>query len=300
MESEKQVKPNGTSRLSRYNALFFRIGLSILAGHIIVIYAQPKTTFDALLSPSYYRALGASIVIAFILISYVRFINISFDKKLTWERHALQRTLYQFALGLVIPGIMAFLMAALYFQLNGINILHTVYLSIDFPFIMVMLLCLNLYYVILYLINRLRTVEVIKATYEPKPPEKENVLRETFLVHTPVKVLPLRTEQICYFFRKNGHNFVHTFGSDVYAIPESLKEIEDRFGGQHFFRINRQMVINFEACVSFRPGKNKTLELTLRPPFSLKHRDEETHNGGGSFVTVSEDRVQAFKDWMNR
>lgn len=300
MEPVKQDKPGGTPQPFPYNSIVLRLALAVTGSYIIVARSQPQSFFDVLFSSAHYKALAIGSVIAFVLVTYVGFIHGSLYKKLAWEKHGLERAAYQFALGVVVPGIVAYLTAVLYFFLQGTNLAATTYLDIDFPLVMAMLLCLNLYYTVAYLATRLRAAEIIKEASKPVQPEKEHVIRETFLVHTPVRVLPLRTEQICYFFRKNGQNFVHTFDSDVYAIPEALKEIEERFAGPHFFRISRQMIVNFEACVSFRPGKNKTLELTLKPPFSLKHRDEETHNNGDSFVTVSEDRVQAFKSWIGR
>jgi hypothetical protein len=298
-----------------YRGLYFRIFISIISAHIIVVYGEAESLFFIILTKAYYIALISSTVIAFILISYIHFVNGKLNQQLDWHNHTWQRIGYQLVLALCVPGMLEFFMASLYFQLNGVNILDTVYLRLDFPFIMTLLFCLNLYYILVYLIDRIKAIEKINQHDElllnKRSPETiavpdfhedtDHIIKVTYLVNTPLKIIPLHTEQISYFFRMNGHNFLHTFSSDeVYTIPESLKDIEEQFCGEQFFRINRQMILNFTACVSYRSGKNKTIELTIHPPFSRKYRDEGTLNGSISFVTVSEDRVQAFREWMDR
>jgi hypothetical protein len=308
-----------------YTGLYFRLLLSVIVAHIIVVYGETEPTLSMMLRKGYYIALLASAVIAFLLISYVHYTNRWLNRQLDWEHQQLQRGGYQLVLGLVVPGVLAFLMAAFYFWLNGLNILKTTYLRFDFQFIMLMLFCLNIYYYAVYqntgwrkakallqekeqeISRKAEELAAVQKQQEPNATQRENdhpegvpVIKEFFQVNTPIKVIPIRVEQICYFFRKNGHNFLHTIAGDVYAIPETLKEVEERMVREQFFRINRQMIVSFSSCISFRPGKNKTIEVTLYPPFNIKHRDEGTLEGGSTYVTVSEDRVHDFRLWMDR
>ncbi|SDE86714.1 LytTr DNA-binding domain-containing protein [Mucilaginibacter pineti] len=327
MNNKTSIQPDGGgSSGSVFTGIYFRITIALLAAHLIVVYGESETVFSMMLNRAYYIALAASFMIAYLLIAYVHMINQMLDRRLNWEGgNVIARIVYQLLLSLIAPGVLAFLLAAIYFRLNGMSILDTSYLRYDFQFIMLMLFCLNVYYYAIYQANGWRDAKALLKEQERllakkgadlqnavekkhhltiiHPAEQtgvEPVLKQFFQVNTPLKVVPVKINQICYFFRKNQHNFLHTVGGDIYAIPESLKEVEERLGGEHFFRINRQMVVSFSACIAFRPGKNKTIEVTLYPPFNIKHRDEGNIEGGSAYVTVTEDRVHAFKEWMNR
>jgi hypothetical protein len=327
MNDKTLPQPNGGEPSgSIFTGLYFRITLAVIAAHTIVVYGEAETVFSMMLNRAYYIAMAGSFIIAYLLISYVHMINNMLDKRLNWEGgNVIARIAYQLLLSILAPGVLAFLLAALYFRLNGISILDTSYLRYDFQFIILMLFCLNVYYYAIYQTNGWRAARTLLREQErllakkgadpqnagekkdhlsivnpAEDTEAEPVLKQFFQVNTPLKVIPVKIDQICYFFRKNQHNFLHLVSGDVYAIPESLKEIEEQLGGEQFFRINRQMVVSFTACISFRPGKNKTIEVTLYPPFNIKHRDEGNIEGGSTYVTVTEDRVQSFKEWMNR
>jgi hypothetical protein len=315
-------KPSG----SVFTGFYFRITLAVIAAHTIVVYGEDETVFSMMLNSAYYIAMIGSAIIAYLLITYVHVINKLLDRRLSWEGgNVIARIAYQLLLSILAPGLLAFLLAAFYFRLNDLNILDTSYLRYDFQFIILMLFCLNVYYYAIYQTNGWRAARALLreqerllakkgadpqnsvekkdhlSTIQPvEDMETEPVLKQFFQVNTPLKVIPVKIDQICYFFRKNQHNFLHLVSGDVYAIPESLKEIVEQLGSEQFFRINRQMVVSFAACIAFRPGKNKTIEVTLFPPFNIKHRDEGNMEDGSTYVTVTEDRVQAFKEWMNR
>jgi hypothetical protein len=83
-----------------------------------------------------------------------------------------------------------------------------------------------------------------------------------------------------------------------YELGIPLKNLEDILDKRLFFRINRQMIVNFNACKFFTPGKNKTLELFPEPALygpgaKIPAEHKRLH-------IISEDRVAAFKLWMDR
>jgi hypothetical protein len=54
----------------------------------------------------------------------------------------------------LLTGIFAFLLAFVYFYFRGVNILHTVYLRLDFPVVVVILL-LNTFSALLFFYRKL-------------------------------------------------------------------------------------------------------------------------------------------------
>ncbi len=129
--------------------------------------------------------------------------------------------------------------------------------------------------------------------------QTETTERKIFIVNTLHQSIPVRTEDICCFFRANGLYYCRTYSqtiSQAYIIPQTLKEIEELIDPVMFFRINRRMIVRFTSCVSFRSGKGKNLELIIDPA----HVDLEVGKQEQPFVTVSEDRVREFRAWIDR
>lgn len=136
-----------------YNDLYFRIITSVAAGHFIVIFGTKIPFFTAITMPGYYIALAGSAIIAFLLVSAVWYVTSWLDKRYDWYEHPYQRSAYQFLFGIVLSALLAFGLAALYFYVRGVNILDTLYLSIDYPVIVLLLLISNAYYLIHYLVR---------------------------------------------------------------------------------------------------------------------------------------------------
>lgn len=109
--------------------------------------------------------------------------------------------------------------------------------------------------------------------------------RKVFIVHTTTKSVPVSVEDICYFFREGGHNFLRTFERVDYLIPQSLNEVQQKLDKRQFFRVNRQLIINYKACRDFRPAAYGKLELTLREPFHTP-------------VKVSQLKAPKFRRWV--
>jgi DNA-binding LytR/AlgR family response regulator len=303
-----------------YNDRYFRIALSAIAAHIIVLYYDPDSLFDAIFTISYLKGFIGSFIIAMLLTEYIHFVTVRLDIKYDWHIHTLYRIFWQTIIGFIAPAVLAFLLASLFFWINGYNVFDTVYLEQDFALIVVMLLTINLYYFGLNSFLKLRHMQTavplmtseIEAQRVAPIAEKHNEtnsinnevpsIKEIIVVGTPSKSIPVRVEHISYCYILGGYAFVRTTDmeslSDSYQISNNLKTMEELLDKRMFFRINRRMIVNFTACKSFAPGKNKTLEVLLEPvPYPNGSKIPEEHE---RLCVVSEDRVTAFKLWMDR
>jgi hypothetical protein len=269
----------------RYNDLWLRIISSVLAAHFIVVYGVEKTLFQILLTPIYYVAMAASVAIAFTLISFVRWVSLRLSKNFDWIDKPMQRTGLQLLLGWIAPGILAFLMAFIYFSLRGMHILDTLYLRFDYPIILLLILLLNLYYLAYYFYERMRFAENAVVNSPIGQEEINGETRQTFLINQGAKSIPIPITDIAYFFREGAYNFLRTFNGDDYAVMQSLDEVQAVLSVADFFRANRQMLVSRKACKHFETLSYNKLELFLEPHYKLS-------------VVISQKRNKPFREWL--
>lgn len=282
-----------------YNDFYFRVLLSLVASHILVMYNEPDTFFQAVFTASYWIGMAGSFIISILLTGYIYTVTVRLDRKLDWQDRAVQRLLWQGLLGFLAPAIGAFLLAAIFFSIMGLHILQTSYLRQDYTIILLMLLVMNLYYFGLnsYLLRRKP-----KEGASDKPPAQAPQPREILIVDTPARSIPVQLKEVAYFFILKGSVFMRTDNmpslNDSYPLDMPLKQLEGLLDKNMFFRINRQMIVNFRACGAYRPGRNKTLELTVDPP--PYPRDVKVPKEHERLCIISEDRVRQFRIWMDR
>lgn len=262
----------------------FRIITSVLAAHFIVMYGIETPFFRVIVAPVYWIAMAGSVTIAYILITVVRSISIRLDRKYDWEEKRLERVLLQFLLGFLIPGIIAFLLAFVYFSLRGKNIFDTLYLRIDYPIILVLLAALNAYYYTYYIVVKLKYAREIASIDEPVL-QQTPADGSTFLVNQGAKNILVPVNTIAYFFREGNFNLLRTFDLQDYPITTSLDEVEELMGEHNFFRANRQMLVSKKACKHFETLPHNKLELFTNPNY--KHQ-----------IVISQKRNKHFKEWL--
>jgi len=280
---------DGQKRPIAYKDLYFRVVACMIATHIIIVYGETKSTFEILLTPAYYYAFAGSFIIAFILFGAVRSINIRLDAHYDWMEQPVLRIGLQVFFALVIPGLLAFLLAALYFRVRGYNILRTSYLRYDFQFILLQILVINCYYVAYHFYSRwLQAREVIGTLGRhigAGSGEAKSALMETFQVSKGAKNVLLRLDEIAYCYRRGESNFLRTANGEDFFITQSLDEVQQQLPEQQFFRINRQMIVQRISCKGYDLLSYGKLKAELDPTFE-------------SEIVVSQKRALAFKNWL--
>jgi hypothetical protein len=270
-----------------YNDIYFRIILALLAAHIIVSFGAKESLFLLLISWFYYRSLLLSFIIAFLLINEVYWATIKLDKRYDWKQHTAERIGLQLLFGLTLPSVTAFLLATIYFAMFGYNILNTYYLQFDFPVIVIMILLLNVYYLAFYFYRQWQMAESKVVTTGIVNKEETHKGKEVFVVQQGVKNIPLPIETICYFYHDGEYNFVRTCDREDFMIVQALDEIQQQLPGKQFFRVNRQMIVNFTACQHFEQSDFGKLELFVTPATKYP-------------VIISQKRAKQFKEWIGR
>jgi hypothetical protein len=273
-----------------YKDLYLRLIACIVATHIIIEYGETQSTFELLLNPDYYYAFIGSFAIAFLLFTAVRAITLKLDDHFDWMEQPVYRISLQVFFALMMPGLLAFLLAALYFRIRGYNILRTSYLRYDFQFILLQILVINCYYVAYYFYGRwLQARDVInkisKNINMGSLTEAER--SDTFQVSKGASNLLLRLEEIAYCYREGESNFLRTINGEDFFISQSLDEVQQQLPEQEFFRLNRQMIAQRHMLKGYQLLSYGKLKAELQPAYK-----EE--------VVISQKRALAFKNWIRQ
>ncbi len=100
----------------------------------------------------------------------------------------------------------------------------------------------------------------------PKPPLDIN---SRMFVKDGDKCHLVQLESIRYFESCKNHVRIF-FGSDNAFVKKSLNSIEERLPKKHFFRVNRQYVVNLHAIVSIEEAINDGYEITMNDGKTLE------------------------------
>ncbi|MGD1892428.1 MAG: LytR/AlgR family response regulator transcription factor [Cyclobacteriaceae bacterium] len=134
------------------------------------------------------------------------------------------------------------------------------------------------------LLTNLNTKNLPPVHFQPKENQQ---YQKSFLTQFRGKTVIKRVEDIALFSVENEAVYLHTFEGKKYPLFKKLDYIESVCNSSQFFRINRKMLVNLQAVVSFEPYFNRKIAI------ELKIRTEEQ-------PIVSRLKVTAFKEWLEK
>ena len=111
--------------------------------------------------------------------------------------------------------------------------------------------------------------------------------QQSFLTQFREKSVVKRVEEIALFFVENETVYLHTFTGEKFPLFKKMEYIESVCDPAKFFRINRQMLVNREAIISFEPYFKRKVVLQLKVKLANK-------------AIVSRLKVTTLKEWLER
>ncbi|MEQ8926710.1 MAG: LytTR family DNA-binding domain-containing protein [Fulvivirga sp.] len=109
--------------------------------------------------------------------------------------------------------------------------------------------------------------------------------KSRFLLKQGEKLLSVETNDIAYFFTKNGVVYLVTQEDKKYLMDYNLDELMNQLDPEKFYRANRQYLVGFSAIqATHKYHKGKLL-------VELAHKTEEP-------VTISAEKASDFKNWL--
>ncbi|WP_282123660.1 LytR/AlgR family response regulator transcription factor [Algibacter mikhailovii] len=115
---------------------------------------------------------------------------------------------------------------------------------------------------------------------------KTKTFKTTYLVHHRDELLPIKTDDVAYFYIETGIVKAVTFTNKPYIIDKKLEDIELELDPELFHRVNRQFIVNRNAVANIKFYFNGKLIMNVNPTASER-------------IVVSKAKASAVKNWMN-
>ena len=110
--------------------------------------------------------------------------------------------------------------------------------------------------------------------------------KERFIVRLGDKIVPVKVEDIAYFYSEEKSNFLCTKSGSRYIVDSSLDIIADELPAKSFFRISRGCIVNIHSIESIMRQPSGRLVVLSTPPADFE-------------MAVSRARVDDFMSWLS-
>ncbi len=110
--------------------------------------------------------------------------------------------------------------------------------------------------------------------------------KERFIVRLGDKIVPVKVEDIAYFYSEEKSNFICTEDGKKYIVDSSLDVIAEELPQKSFFRISRGCIVNIKAIQSIMRQPSGRLVVLSTPPSDFE-------------MAVSRARVDDFMAWLS-
>ena len=141
--------------------------------------------------------------------------------------------------------------------------------------------------------NKFRQLNGRKLDYDPSFFQgildniQKKSYRERFLIKSGQKFDYLPVTSIAYFYSEDGLQFATDKEGKKHIIDGTLESIENDLDHARYFRISRKMILSIDSIKDIQQYFSGRLKLAIEPNYT-------------GDVIVSRDRVQNFKDWLDR
>lgn len=124
--------------------------------------------------------------------------------------------------------------------------------------------------------------ELLRTMRAPEPQFKRR-----FLIQFGEKLRTVRIEEVAFFHALAKSVFLTTTTRQCYPVEFTLDGLAEVLDPARFFRINRKMIVGYDAIRGMVPFSRSRIKLTLEPP---EPKDIE--------ALVSVERAAAFRAWL--
>lgn len=115
---------------------------------------------------------------------------------------------------------------------------------------------------------------------------KSKAYKSTYLVQKRDELIPIKTQDISYFYIDTGIVKAVTFNNQSYIINKKLEDIEVELNPEQFHRVNRQFILNKNAIANIKFYFNGKLIINVNPPSQER-------------IVASKAKANDVKNWMN-
>lgn len=136
-------------------------------------------------------------------------------------------------------------------------------------------------------LNRLTASERVaqRGSVERMVAQSENDALQTMLVRYKDKIIPVKMDDVAYFYTYAERVTLTTLSGESYPVDKTLEALSQQLSEDKFFRANRQFIISRRAVkdIAVWFGSRLALNLTVETP---------------ERIIISKARVPEFKQWL--
>ena len=111
--------------------------------------------------------------------------------------------------------------------------------------------------------------------------------KERFVISAGTKIKSIETSQIAYLYSLEKNTFLCTMENRHYPIDLALEKLEELLDPSHFFRINRQYMVNYYAIEKINVLSKSRVSIVTMP-------------ASPDLLLVSTARTHQFRKWLDR
>lgn len=138
-------------------------------------------------------------------------------------------------------------------------------------------------------IDKLGLLAAATPQTAPVTPPAGETYQERFLVQMGSRMRSVTISEIAYFMTDGRYLHLVTHDGKDYPLDRTLSDVAEKLPPRLFFRINRRFIISFEAIREMIRYSGSRIKVILAPS-----------PANGEEALVSTDRVQDFRQWLNR
>lgn len=260
-----------------------RILLAILCAHYILYVPQQRPLYWLLHQKGYYIALVFSAIVAWLLIFISQQLHRLLNRLLPWELNVVRRLLAQLLLGIGLVLLIDLVLVRLYFWYFHRDFKHSGYLQVEVQMVLWMLICLNVFL-------------VGEDFYQERKKEKLLRSQELEFIHFIYgsrgnKKCKIALDEVICFYNESHIGYVYLINSEVWNTDYTMKQLEAALHPCFGFRINRSLLVNWQAIKAYEPIANMQGKVVIKYPL-----DEHAKLN----LRVSRNRFKDFKNYYNQ
>ena len=111
--------------------------------------------------------------------------------------------------------------------------------------------------------------------------------KERLLIKRGQQLSYLKTESTAYCFADGKLCYAVDFNGTKFLLESNLSQLEEQLQPDHFFRINRHLLVNIESVKKVHTWLGGRLKVEICPATTAE-------------TVVSRERVNGFKEWLGR
>ncbi|MBN1541117.1 response regulator transcription factor [candidate division KSB1 bacterium] len=117
----------------------------------------------------------------------------------------------------------------------------------------------------------------------------QTIYKQRFIVQIGERIKSIESHEIAYFYALEKGVYLTTNKNQTYTIDWTLDRLQEVLDPELFFRINRKIILRYEAIRNMTAYSRARIKIDLHPP-APKSVD----------AVVSVERAPRFRDWIDR